>query len=1338
MKRILRKLTATLLVLALCIGMIPGIPIQAHGTTYTTSQTGLGWHSGDIFVIDGNATYSFNSSGEDFVQDENREGGTSSQNTTATISGDGRISMSFNSGTGGSANFDLPGGYNAWQVASFRDDNEYHYYFTATNYVPPAVDPTVTVPTLASALTYDSTAQQLITAAAASNSSGEISYGLGASDSAAPSNWYTGITNSNLKGTDAGTYYIWYKQAAATGYNAKAATYVGSVTISKAANPLTYTSAQTLNKNFNSLEQTATLTAAANGEGAVTYAILNQKDSSNNTVAYFSLDGSSNTLVIAANTPVGAYTVNVRATAAGNGNYESGTMDSAVTVNIGQAAPTVTAPTANTLTYDGTEQQLITAGSTNGGTLQYSLNGTDYVEDPTTLTATAAGIYTVYYKVTGDANYSDVAAATVPVTIKKKDIIISGITAGDKTYDGDATATLNFENVVFGGIIGDDTLTVTAIGAFTDAGAGAGKTVNITGLTLDGANIANYKLAASGQQTTATATIAKLAITIKAKDQTVALDGNITESIDEVSITAGTLVDGHSITAITLTDSGTSAITENGVITPSAVTIKDGSSNTMTGNYEVSYESGVLTVTKAAPTFTAPTANTLTYDGTVQELANAGTATGGTVWYRLGETGTWAESVPSAKSATTYTIYYYIKGDANHSDLGSESAPKGSIEATIAQKEVVLSWTSTAFAYDGNTHTPTATVENLESGDTCTVTVTGGAIEVGSHTATATALSNGNYKLPATVTQTFSVSGAKVVNNDDSTVTAPRRGDTLKAVLEPAAAGDSYQWYRGSSPIDGATSATYTLTNDDVGKNIKAIITKDGTTFTTAYVGPVAQVHDIEVAISSDTNANVTLKLKKGTVQIGSSQTVTLTGSGPYTGTGTFGDVPDGVYNIVATQGTKTVTAAVTISGTAATTQVSAAIPSDDVNSILDVKNGAPAVVAAGLDHEAQDNKENGQSVTIEMTVEDEAAGTAEATAIKAQSDQTNTSGKGAPTMTYMDVSVTKTVGASAPEAVHETQDIIELIIPFNVTGRTIWMWRNHQDTVQKLTNNTTHGEGTFWTDAVNNLIHLYAKKYSVYAIGYVEGTVNTGGGSGGSGGGGGGGATGVVPTPSTTPAAVETPAIEVVPAPESIRWCLKDATCPIDKFPDAYTWEWYHDGVHWALSELVMKGFDDGFFYPGSSTTRAQVATMLWRLAGCPVVDYQMTFADVPSYEWFVEQVRWAAANGIITGFMYGGYDVFDPNGPITREQLAAMIYRFAKLNGIATADAKAFKLNFTDAGNLSDYASDAMKWMVSQGIITGTADESGKVTLDPQGNASRAQIATMFMRYCTKFIQR
>ena len=340
--------------------------------------------------------------------------------------------------------------------------------------------------------------------------------------------------------------------------------------------------------------------------------------------------------------------------------------------------------------------------------------------------------------------------------------------------------------------------------------------------------------------------------------------------------------------------------------------------------------------------------------------------------------------------------------------------------------------------------------------------------------------------------------------------------------------------------------------------------------------------------------------------------------------------------------------------------------------------------------------------------------------------------------MTYMDVSVTKTVGASAPEAVHETQDIIELIIPFNVTGRTIWMWRNHQDTVQKLTNNTTHGEGTFWTDAVNNLIHLYAKKYSVYAIGYVEGTVNTGGGSGGSGGGGGGGgATGVVPTPSTTPAAVETPSIEVVPAPESIRWCLKDATCPIDKFPDAYTWEWYHDGVHWALSELVMKGFDDGFFYPGSSTTRAQVATMLWRLAGCPVVDYQMTFADVPSYEWFVEQVRWAAANGIITGFMYGGYDVFDPNGPITREQLAAMIYRFAKLNGIATADAKAFKLNFTDAGNLSDYASDAMKWMVSQSIITGTADENGAVTLDPQGNASRAQIATMFMRYCTKFIQ-
>ena len=172
-----------------------------------------------------------------------------------------------------------------------------------------------------------------------------------------------------------------------------------------------------------------------------------------------------------------------------------------------------------------------------------------------------------------------------------------------------------------------------------------------------------------------------------------------------------------------------------------------------------------------------------------------------------------------------------------------------------------------------------------------------------------------------------------------------------------------------------------------MGKSIKVVITKDATTYTSASVGPVAQVHDIEVAISSDTNANVTLKLKKGTVQIGNSQTVTLTGSGPYTGTGTFGDVPDGVYNIVATQGAKTVTAAVTISGTAATTQVSAAIPSDDVNSILDVKTGAPAVVAAGLDHEAQGNSVAGQNVTIEMTVENETAGTAEATAIKAQSD---------------------------------------------------------------------------------------------------------------------------------------------------------------------------------------------------------------------------------------------------------------------------------------------------------------------------------------------------------------
>ena len=183
------------------------------------------------------------------------------------------------------------------------------------------------------------------------------------------------------------------------------------------------------------------------------------------------------------------------------------------TYTITKAPSVVTvAPQPQSLIYSGSAQHLVAAGEAVGGTLMYSLDGTTY--QAAIPSGVAAGSYTIYYKVQGDANHTDTEALNLSVTIGKKDIVISGITAQNKVYDGTTAATLVYDQVVYGGIVEGDVLTVTADGAFTDANAGADKTVSISHLTLDGASIANYQLAAEGQQSLATATISKAASSV--------------------------------------------------------------------------------------------------------------------------------------------------------------------------------------------------------------------------------------------------------------------------------------------------------------------------------------------------------------------------------------------------------------------------------------------------------------------------------------------------------------------------------------------------------------------------------------------------------------------------------------------------------------------------------------------------------------------------------------------------------------------------------------------------------------------------------------------------------
>ncbi len=164
-------------------------------------------------------------------------------------------------------------------------------------------------------------------------------------------------------------------------------------------------------------------------------------------------------------------------------------------------------------------------------------------------------------------------------------------------------------------------------------------------------------------------------------------------------------------------------------------------------------------------------------------------------------------------------------------------------------------------------------------------------------------------------------------------------------------------------------------------------------------------------------------------------------------------------------------------------------------------------------------------------------------------------------------------------------------------------------------------------------------------------------------------------------------------------------------------------------MDDIVDRGLMNGTgpvtFEPDSTMTRAMLVTVLWRSAGSPN-EGTNGFTDVPAGQWYTQAVAWAAQNGIVNGV---GNNKFDPDARITREQLAAVLYRYAGKVGMDVTARADLKL-FPDAGSVSAYATDALSWCVANGIVNGTL-EHGTAYLDPQGSATRAQVATLMSRY-------
>ncbi len=176
--------------------------------------------------------------------------------------------------------------------------------------------------------------------------------------------------------------------------------------------------------------------------------------------------------------------------------------------------------------------------------------------------------------------------------------------------------------------------------------------------------------------------------------------------------------------------------------------------------------------------------------------------------------------------------------------------------------------------------------------------------------------------------------------------------------------------------------------------------------------------------------------------------------------------------------------------------------------------------------------------------------------------------------------------------------------------------------------------------------------------------------------------------------------------------------------FPDVAEGDWFYDAVRYAYETGLMDGVGDNLFAPNSETTRAQLVTILYRLEGEPEVSGTSGFTDVEAGTWYTDAVAWAAANGIVNGV---SETEFAPGKDITREQLATILFRYAEAKGYDVS-ARADLSAYTDADQIQSYAAESVAWAVAEGLIQGFEDN----TLRPAGNATRAQIATILMRFC------
>ena len=501
-------------------------------------------------------------------------------------------------------------------------------------------------------LTYNGSAQSLVTAGTTNN--GTLQYSLD------NKNWSTTIPT----GTNAGTYDVYYKVVGDSNHSDSTPVKL-TVTIATGTIDAYATNGNT------------TYTGNATNGGAKVTVIT---PTSGYTIKY----GTSSTGYDSATIPTfvnaGTHTVYYQITAPNYSAY-NGRFD--IIINKANASVTK-APTAKTLTYSGSSQELVNAGTGTGGTFKYSTDNTNW--STTIPTKTAAGTYTVYYKVIGDSNHNDSTVGSVKVTINTKTMKVTA-TNGSATYTGSATnggAKVTVTDPTSGYTVKygttSGTYTLDSIPTYINAGS----------------YTVYYQVTATNYTTftgSLTIAISTKAVSISVINGTAVYSGNATNGGAKVTVSDpssgatvryGTTKGPYNLTAApTYTNAGTYTIYYQVTAT----------------NYASRTGSLIITISKADAKVTkAPTAKTLTYTGSSQALVTAGAGTGGTFKYSTDNTN-WSTTIPTKTPAGTYTVYYKVTGDDNHNDSSA-----GSVKVTISKADAKVTTVpeANALSYTGS------------------------------------------------------------------------------------------------------------------------------------------------------------------------------------------------------------------------------------------------------------------------------------------------------------------------------------------------------------------------------------------------------------------------------------------------------------------------------------------------------------------------------------------------------------------------------------------------------------------------------------------------------------